>query len=236
MKKGLHKRRRKFVGILLQVERKYLGYNQDDVAQMLGFSQEKISQIEASTRRIDIIELMDFCEVLNLSLVEFAAKIESRLFAEGLLQRRKRRIKQELCKLRIIRIDVSWCENSFTASFGDNVPGTVVFTADTFVGLRKEAAECLASHVDDMVADGVEVSQWLASKEYEFEYKFLDVASLLKAYEPYLSLAAISRVTGINQNLLSQYANGLKKAGQYQMKRIMDGVHKIGEELMVAMV
>lgn len=131
-----------------------------------------------------------------------------------------------------IRVDVSWCENNFSASLGKNVPGAVAFTADTFVELQKEARESLEFHVEGMVEDGDEVPEWLVSKEYEFEYKFLDATSLLKAYGPYLSLAAISRASGINQHQLSHYANGLKKARSHQRERIVDGIHKIGKELM----
>ena len=81
-----------------------------------------------------------------------------------------------------IRVDVSWCENNFSASLGENVPGAVAFTADTFVELQKEARESLEFHVEGMVEDGDEVPEWLVSKEYEFEYKFLDATSLLKAF------------------------------------------------------
>ena len=131
-----------------------------------------------------------------------------------------------------IRVDVSWCENNFSASLGENVPGAVAFTADTFVELQKEARESLEFHVEGMVEDGDEVPGWLVNKEYECEYKFLDATSLLKAYSPYLSLAAISRASGINQHQLSHYANGLKKARSHQRERIVDGIHKIGKELM----
>ena len=130
-----------------------------------------------------------------------------------------------------IRVDVSWCENNFSASLGENVPGAVAFTADTFVELQKEARESLEFHVEGMVEDGDEVPEWLVSKEYEFEYKFLDATSLLKAYGPYLSLAAISRASGINQHQLSHYANGIKKPRPEQRRRIIEGIHKIGREL-----
>ena len=80
------------------------------------------------------------------------------------------------------------------------------------------------------------VPLWLVNKEYDFKYKFLDATSLLKAYSSYISLAVISRVSGINQNLLSQYANGLKKARPNQMKRIIEAINKIGKELSAVVV
>jgi len=67
---------------------------------------------------------------------------------------------------------------------------------------------------------------------YVFEYNFMDVASLLRAYEPFVSLAAISRTSGINQHLLSHYANGMKKPRPQQRERIVQGIHTIGKELL----
>lgn len=81
-----------------------------------------------------------------------------------------------------------------------------------------------------MVAHGFKVPSWLVRNEYEFEYKFLDATSLLKAYSSYISFSVISRISGINQNLLSQYANGMKKAGQNQIKRIVEAIHIISED------
>jgi hypothetical protein len=49
---------------------------------------------------------------------------------------------------------------------------------------------------------------------------------------PYASIAAISRASGINQHQLSHYANGIKKPRPAQRRRILDGIHKIGRELM----
>ena len=133
-------------------------------------------------------------------------------------------------------MDVSWCENKFLALFGEIVPDTFVFTADTFVGLQKTIEDGLNIHIKEIVADGFEIPLWLVNKEYEFDFRFHDAVSLLKAYGPYVSLAAISRVSGINQNLLSQYANGLKKARPKQIKRIMEAIHIIGRQLMSAVV
>ena len=131
-----------------------------------------------------------------------------------------------------IRVDVAWCDKNFGASLGENVPGAVVVTAKTFAELQKEVKDTLAFHIEGMVRDGDEVPQWLAEGNYEFEYNFMDVAALLRAYEPFVSLAAISRSSGINQHLLSHYANGIKKPRPQQRERIVEGIHNIGKELL----
>lgn len=130
-----------------------------------------------------------------------------------------------------IKVNVAWCDKNFGGSFGDNVPGAAVFTARTFEELQKVAEETLKFHVDGMVEDGDDVPEWLVAGDYEFEYHYEDVASMLHAYGQYVSLAAISRASGINQGLLSHYANGVKKPRPEQRNRIVAGLHKIGNEL-----
>ena len=130
-----------------------------------------------------------------------------------------------------IRIDIQWCDKNFGASFGENVPGALAITADTFESLQKAIEETLRFHVDGMIEDGDNVPQWLLDGDYVFEYKYLDIATLLKVCESYSSLTAISRASGINQRQLSHYVNGVKKPRPNQRQRIIDGIHKIGKEL-----
>ena len=134
-----------------------------------------------------------------------------------------------------VRVDVAWCDKNFGASLGENVPGAVLVTAKTFAELQKEVKDTLAFHIEGMMMDGDDVPQWLAEGDYEFEYNFMDAVSLLRAYEPYVSLAAISRSSGINQHLLSHYANGIKKPRAQQRARIVQGIHEIGKELLAVL-
>lgn len=127
-------------------------------------------------------------------------------------------------------VNVAWCEKNFGGSLGDNVPGAVVFTAKTFEELQKEAKESLDFHVEGLLEDGQDVPEWLKYGDYKFEYVYQDVTTLLKAYAPYISLAAISRASGISLGLLSHYVNGLKKPREKQRQRIVKGLHKIGSE------
>ena len=131
-----------------------------------------------------------------------------------------------------VTVNVQWCDKNFGASFGENVPGAVVLTAKTFDELMKEAEETLRLHVEGMIEDGDEVPQWLRDGDYELEYNYVDVVTMLRACEAYASLAAISRATGINQNQLSHYATGIKRPRPEQRKRIVDGLHHIGRRLM----
>lgn len=131
-----------------------------------------------------------------------------------------------------IKVDVQWCDKNFGAKLSDNVPGAVVLTAKSYEELLREVPETLRFHVEGMMQDGDDVPQWLRDGDYEFVYNLLDVATVLRAYEPYVSLAALSRASGINQHLLSHYANGMKQPRPQQRQRIVDGIHKIGRELL----
>ena len=129
-----------------------------------------------------------------------------------------------------IIVNVCWCDHNFGASLGENVPGSVVVAAKTYDELVKEVKESLKFHIEGILADGDDVPQWLRDGDYEFEYH-LDAAAILQICAPYASIAAISRVSGINKHQLSHYANGLKKPRPEQRKRIIDSIHKIGQEL-----
>ena len=131
-----------------------------------------------------------------------------------------------------IYVNVSWCGKNFSASLSENVPGAVVFTARSFRELQQEAKDSLEFHMEGMKEDGDEIPAWYESGEYDFKFVYTDVASLLKAYSDLVPLVSLSYVTGINQNQLSHYANGIKKPRPEQRKRIVDGMHKIGRELM----
>ena len=131
-----------------------------------------------------------------------------------------------------IRVDVAWCEKNFSAALGENVPGVVVFTAKTFEELKKEARASLEFHIEGMFEDCDEVPQWIIDGDYEFDYHFINTAALIRSCEPFTSIAAISRATGINQHQLSHYANGLKNPRPQQRQRIVEGIHKIGMELL----
>ena len=125
----------------------------------------------------------------------------------------------------------SRCNRNFGVTFSANVPGAIVVTAKTYDELLKEIPETLKFHVEGMVADGDDVPRWLADGDYEISYH-LDAAALIHSCERYASLAAISRASGVNECLLSHYANGIKTPRAKQRMRIVEGIHKIGRTLL----
>lgn len=130
-----------------------------------------------------------------------------------------------------IQVYLSWADTNFCGSYSDNVPGGVAFTAKTFDEAMREAQETLDFHLQGYAEDG-EAPQWYLDHDYELEFQFMDVFTLLHACSSDTTLASISRATGINQTQLSHYANGVKTPRPAQRQRIVDGLHAIGRRLL----
>ncbi len=128
-----------------------------------------------------------------------------------------------------IKVNIGWANKNYCASVDEQIPGAIVVTDKDFDGIKKAIAEAVAFHVKGMQADGDEVPQWLTDGDYQFEWE-LETSALLRKCEKYTSIAAISRATGINEQLLSHYANGIKIPSRKQRERIVEGIHKIGKE------
>lgn len=132
---------------------------------------------------------------------------------------------------RRIRVDVSWCERNYGCAWSDEELGTVVVTARTLEGLKRDFEESLRLHVAGCVEDGDEVPGWLARGEYEVDY-VLDAAALIRSAERYTTMCAISEASGINQKQLSHYANGVKHPRPLQLQRIRAALGVIGAQLL----
>ena len=130
-----------------------------------------------------------------------------------------------------INAEIHWSEKNYCCGWGAEGIGTIMCTDKTLDGVKKAFKESLEFHIEGMVSDGDNVPQWLIDKEYEINY-ILDVSALLRSIEPYTTMAAISRATGINQKQLSHYASSVKTPRPIQRQKIIEGIHKIGEVFM----
>ncbi len=131
-----------------------------------------------------------------------------------------------------IKVLVDWCDKNFGAvTECEALNGLVTVTAKTYDGLIQELKEAVRLHVHYSVKDGEDVPEWLAAGEYEFDIE-LGMAALLRKCEQFTSLAAIARASGINQQQLSHYASGLRVPRTEQRQRIVDGLHRIGNEFL----
>lgn len=130
-----------------------------------------------------------------------------------------------------ITVEIYWEEKNYCCGWGYDGFGAIVCTNKNLDALKKEFEQSLSEQAAEMAADGEPVPQWLASGDYEIEYE-LAVSALLRQAEKFTTMAIISRFTGINQKLLSHYANSLKKPREAQRQRIVSGLHEIGREFL----
>jgi hypothetical protein len=81
-----------------------------------------------------------------------------------------------------------------------------------------------------MKEDNLPVPEVL-TKNYTLQFHF-DIETFLNYYDKIFTRRALSRMTGINESLLSQYAAGLKRPRRAQAKRIEKGLHDLANELL----
>ena len=62
---------------LLRELRTQKGLSQDQMAKAIGTKQAFVSKYETGERRLDFLDLVAICEVLNVPIVKFAERFES---------------------------------------------------------------------------------------------------------------------------------------------------------------
>lgn len=131
-----------------------------------------------------------------------------------------------------LKIATSWTGGNFCCVWSDEAAGTVAVTAKTLEKLKDNFRESLKWHIEGCLADGDVLPDYLVKGDYDLEFD-LDTAAIIRNAEDYTTMAAISRATGINQKLLSHYANGIKHPRAAQRERIISGLRLIASRIMV---
>jgi ribosome-binding protein aMBF1 (putative translation factor) len=79
MEKSIHQKRYHTLIALLRAKREAAGVTQTQLSKKLGVNQTVVSKIETCERRIDVIELMDLCNAINISFMEFIDELNIKL-------------------------------------------------------------------------------------------------------------------------------------------------------------
>ena len=119
-------------------------------------------------------------------------------------------------------------DNNYSAYLPD-LDGCVA-TGDSLHIAKQRIEEAVEFHLDGMKEEGLDIPE-LFQNDYRFVYK-IDIESLFDWFSGVLTKSGISKLTGMNQSLLSQYANGIKKPSSKQSKKIEQAIHSFGEELL----
>jgi predicted RNase H-like HicB family nuclease len=127
----------------------------------------------------------------------------------------------------IVRVVTEKTITGYSAYLPD-VPG-VIAVGDTFSELRANMSEAVdlylqtSKEFDDPIPN-------VLSGEFELTYKF-DTQTFLDWLSRIMSQKGLSEIANMNESLISQYANGIKKPGQKQLKRIETALHKFADDL-----
>ena len=127
-----------------------------------------------------------------------------------------------------IRINVDWTGNYAASPVNEDV--ACVATGRTLDELKENMAEALRFHAEGLRDNGYDVPSELDGA-LDIEWH-LSARALLHHTEKMVPRSAIARAAGVNPQQLSHYASGWRHPRPEMRKRILDGIHTIGMELM----
>jgi len=125
-------------------------------------------------------------------------------------------------------VDIYYTGNNFCAH-APILPGCVS-TAATLADMKKNINDAIEFHIETSMENSDPIPD-VFKGEYELEF-IISTEALLNAYSDIFTKAALSRITGINERQLWHYASGMRKPRPAQRKRIEDGLHRLGNELL----
>jgi len=125
--------------------------------------------------------------------------------------------------MKIITAILEWTNDGYGVRF-EEFPNVFSY------GKTVENAKIEAKEAIQLAFEGCKKQpKWLADG-YEIVVKF-DVPALLNHYQHIFTKRALSKITGVNESLLSQYAGGLKHPRKRQIHRIESGLKSLSVEL-----
>ena len=126
-----------------------------------------------------------------------------------------------------IIIEVGFVDGNYSAHL-PQLPGCVT-VGSSLKEIENNMAELVPFHLEGQKDSRGEVPT-IFNGEYKFIFK-LSIEAMINYYSGIFTKAALSRITGINERQLWHYSAGLHKPRPQQRKRIEEGLHRLGEEL-----
>ena len=109
------------------------------------------------------------------------------------------------------------------------LPGCIS-TGATIADIRNNIKDAVEFHIEGMRIEHLPIPEEF-SREFDLAFK-MDVASLFEWFSGILTKSGVSRITGMNQSLISQYVSGIKTPSSKQTKKIERALHNLGQELL----
>ena len=128
--------------------------------------------------------------------------------------------------MKSLKVIVCKAGNGVSAHIED-VDGFVI-ARNTVYQLKKDLPDGLSFHIAGLYEE--EREPWM-DREYNFEYVFQDIPSLVEAYNGLLNQSSLARISGINTGQMRQYASGVKRPTKRTLQRIESGLKRYADEL-----
>jgi len=119
-------------------------------------------------------------------------------------------------------------ENGYSAYIPD-LPGCIS-TGETISDVRNNIRDAVDFHLEGIQIENLPIPEKY-DREFDLSFK-MDIASLFEWFSGILTKSGVSRLTGMNQSLISQYVSGSKSPSDKQTKRIERALHNLGQELL----
>ena len=110
-----------------------------------------------------------------------------------------------------------------------DLPGCIS-TGDSILDVKNNIREAVDFHIEGMRMENLPIPEEFEG-EFNLTYK-MDVASLFEWFSGILTKSGVSKITGMNQSLISQYVSGIKTPSSKQTKKIERALHNLGHELL----
>ena len=110
-----------------------------------------------------------------------------------------------------------------------DLPGSIS-TGMTIADIKNNIKEAIDFHIEGMRIENMPIPERFDG-EFDLSFK-MDVSSLFEWFSGILTKSGVSKLTGMNQSLISQYVSGSKSPSAKQTKRIERALHNLGQELL----
>ena len=110
-----------------------------------------------------------------------------------------------------------------------DLPGCIS-TGMTIADIKNNIKEAIDFHIEGMRIENMPIPERFDGK-FDLSFK-MDVPSLFEWFSGNLTKSGVSKLTGMNQSLISQYVSGSKSPSAKQTKRIERALHNLGQELL----
>lgn len=128
-----------------------------------------------------------------------------------------------------IKVIVDYTNNYAACPADDRI--ACVSTGRTLQEVKENIEQALRFHIEGMCEDGDPIPEEF-NGIWEFEWE-LTARAMLHYTDGIVPKAALSKVTGINQQQLTHYASGYRVPREAMRQRLVDGLHSIAAMLYV---